>query len=125
MVGVNATNVTIQATIALTTGEGAGLVADYSGRGDGSYYFGSIQALAKGYQANLYRVVNGVYTLLFTQSYTGSAIGVLKFEVDDSSLKLFLNGTLVAYGNDTTLTGGSVGMRTNPGAILFNFSASK
>ena len=45
----------------------------------------------------------------------------MQFEVYDSSLELFLNGTLVACGNDTTLsagTGGSVGIRTDAGASV-------
>ena len=125
LVGVNATNVAVQATIALTTGEAAGLVADYTGTGDGTYYFGSIFASGtNAYQANLYRANNGTFTPLFTQSYLGSANGTLLFDVYGGSLKLFFNGSLVAYGNDATLTGGSVGMRTNMGATLSNFSAS-
>ena len=124
VVGINAANVAVQASIALaTTGEAAGLVANYSGSGDGSYYFGSLQATgANTYQANLYRVVNGNYTLLFTQTATGSVNGTLQLTVYDGSLQLFLNGNLVAYGNDATLTGGSVGIRTNMGATLSNFS---
>jgi hypothetical protein len=124
VVGLTAPNVNVQASITLTTGQAAGLVADYTGTGDGSYYFGSVQALASGLQANLYRVVHGVYTQIYTQSYTGSANGTLQFQVYDGSLQLFLNGNLIAYGNDTTLTGGSVGIRANAGATLANFSAS-
>jgi hypothetical protein len=125
LVGINSANATVAASITLTTGQAAGLVSDYTGSGDGSYYFGSILATGtNSYQANLYRVVNGVYTLLFSQNYTGSANGNLQLEVYDSSLRLFLNGNLVAYGNDTMLSGGSVGMRTNAGATLSGFSAS-
>ena len=125
LVGVDATNVAVEATVTLTTGQAAGLVADYTGTGDGSYYFGSVYASGiNAYQANIYRASNGAYTPLFTQSYTGSANGDLQFDVYGSSLELFLNGNLVAYGNDTSLTGGSVGMRTNADAVLSNFTDS-
>ena len=57
-------------------------MANYSGSGDGSYYFGSIYASGtNAYQANLYRAMNGSFTPLFTQSYTGSANGTMRLEV--------------------------------------------
>ncbi len=124
LVGINARNVAVQATIAVAAGQSAGLVADYAGSGDENYYLGGVTATATGYEAYLYRNVNGVFTPLFTQNYTGSANGTLQLQVCDSSLQLFLNGNLIAYGNDSTLTGGSVGMRVTAGAVVSNFSAS-
>ncbi len=123
--GVNAPNVAVQATITLTTNEAAGLVVDYTGTGDGNYYFGSILATGtNSYQANLYRASDGTFTALATPTMTGSPDGTLLFEVYGSSLELFLNGTLVAYANDATLSGGSVGIRTNEGATMSAFSAN-
>ncbi len=117
LLGVTVNNVAVQASIAMSAGQAAGLVADYSGTGDQNYYLGGVTASATGYEAYLYRNVNGVFTALFTQNYTGSANGTLQFAVYGSSLELFLNGALIAYGNDTTLTGGSdVGMRVTAGA---------
>ncbi len=124
LVGVTATNVGVQATISVASGQYAGLVADYSGSGDQNYYLGGVVATATGYEAYLYRNISGVFTPLFTQNYTGSANGVLRFEVYDSSLKLFLGTSLIAYGDDATLTGGSVGMRVTAGAAVSGFSAS-
>ncbi len=123
--GVNAPNVAVQATITLTTNEAAGLVVDYTGSGDGNYYFGSILATGtNSYQANIYRASDGTFTALATPTMTGSPDGTLLFEVYGSSLELFLNGALVASANDTTLSGGSVGIRTNQGATLSTFSAN-
>ncbi len=124
LLGVTARNVAVQATIAVSAGQAAGLLADYSGSGDENYYLGGVTATATGYAAYLYRNVNGVFTALFTQNYTGSANGVLRLEVHESSLKLFLGSTLIAYGDDSTFTGGSVGMRVTAGAAVSNFSAS-
>jgi hypothetical protein len=123
--GVSASNATVQATISLTTGKSAGLVADFSGGGsDQNYYLGGVIATAtNGHEAYLDRVVNGVQTQLFTQSYTGSPDGTLLFQLYGPSLKLFLNGALIAYGDSTTLAGGSVGMRASQGAVLSSFSA--
>ncbi len=53
--GLNTSIVALQINVTLASGEMAGLVADYTGSGDGSYYFGSVQATANSYQANLYR----------------------------------------------------------------------
>jgi hypothetical protein len=123
LVGINASNVAVQATINVSSGQYAGLVADYAGSGDQNYYLGGVAATATGYEAYLYRNLTGVFTPLFTQNDTGSADGVLRLEVYGSSLKLFLGSTLIAYGNDSTLTGGSVGMRVTAGAAVSNFSA--
>ena len=125
--GLNVPDVAVQATINVTTGEYAGLVADYTGSGDQNYYLGGIVASAGGYQAYLYRNVNGVFTSLLATAnptFSGSADGVLELEVYGSSLELFLGNTLIAYANDTTLTGGSVGMRVTAGAAVSNFNAS-
>ncbi len=128
LIGISANNVAVQATItSLTNGQYAGLVADYSGSGDQNYYLGGVVATATGYQAYLYRKVNGVFTSLLTTpnpTFSGSADGVLRLEVYGSSLKLFLGGNLLAYGDDSTLTSGSVGMRVTGGAVLSSFSAS-
>ena len=87
-------------------------------RGDQDYYFGGIVATSTGYNAYIYLNHNGVYTGLNGKSYTGSANGVLTLEIYDSSLKLFLNGTLIAYGNDTTLTPAAAsGIRSTQGYL--------
>ncbi len=114
VIGVNTSNVAVQATIALSNGEYAGLVADYAGSGDQNYYLGGVTATSSGYQAYLYRNSNGTFTSLLSganPSWTGSANGVLRLEDYGGSLKLFLGSTLLVYGDDSTFTSGTVGMR--------------
>ena len=54
------------------TGEQVGLVARYSGSGLANMYYGSIVATsADTYTAYIYLNVNGVWTTLFSQNYTG------------------------------------------------------
>jgi hypothetical protein len=74
--------------------------------------------------AYIFRNVNGTWTSLFSQSIASSASGTLRFEAVGPSLKLFLNGNLVAFSDDNQLTSGTVGMRTSTGAAVANFSAS-
>ena len=124
LAGVNAGNVEVQATITATAGQYAGLIADYSGPGDQDYYFGGIVATSTGYNAYIFLNHNGVYTGLNGKSYTGSANGVLTFEINGSSLELLLNGASIASANDTTLTGGSIGIRSTEGATFSSFCAA-
>ncbi len=122
VIGVNATNGAVQANIALTNGEYAGLMADFTANG---YYYGVIIATGPdSYTAQIYLQLNGVSTLLYSQNLTGSPNGTLRFEAYGSSLELFLNGTLVAYDIDSTLSGGSVGMQTSASAAVSSFSAN-
>jgi hypothetical protein len=50
----------------------------------------------------------GTFTELNTGSTVASGSGTLEFEVVGSSLKLILNGQLIASAIDTTFTTGSV-----------------
>jgi len=124
----NAANEAVGLTInTLTTGEQAGLVARYSGSGLANMYYGSIKATsANTYTASISLYVNGASTTLFSQNYTGTATGeTLEFDVVGDSLQLFLNGSLVAYANDSTFAAGGVGMLTSGGAVVVsNFNAA-
>ena len=126
--GISNANEAVDLTIdTLTTGEQVGLVARYNGSGLANMYYGSIVATsANTYTAAIYLNVNGVWTPLFSQNYTGTATGkTLEFDVVGSSLQLFLNGSLVAYANDSTFTTGGVGMLTSGGAVVVsNFNAA-
>ena len=58
-----------------------------------------------GCTAYIFRNVNGVWTALFAQAYSGSSTGTLNFQVVGPSLQLFFtsaNNTLVAYADDST-----------------------
>jgi uncharacterized protein YkwD len=122
--GVTATDVSVQADVAPTSGQWAGLVARYSGAGDMNMYFGAIMATATGYQAMIWRNAGGAWTVLASQSFTGSSTGTLRFDVVGSMLRLYLNGNLLVSATDSVLTSGGVGMRTFADATMDNFVAN-
>jgi hypothetical protein len=78
------------------------------------------------YTANLSRNVNGTWKQLYSHKYAGSVTNALmEFHVVGTSLRLYLNGVVVAFANDTLLTAaGSVGMRAKAGAIMRGFNAA-
>ncbi len=124
--GISNANEAVSVTInTLTTGQGVGLVARYGGSGLANMYYGSIVAGSGNYTAYIYRYVNGVPTSLFSKTYMGTATGkTLEFDVVGTSLRLYLNNSIVAYANDSTFTTGSVGMLTSGGAVVVsNFNA--
>src|SRR5262245_33615300 len=108
-------------------GESAALVARYSGTGDRNMYLGvrAGTGTGTGYEARIWRNVNGTRTLLSQKSLTTNGAGTLRFEVVGSSLKLFWNGTLVTSTMDNALTSGSVGIRDLGMAAFDNFSAAQ
>ena len=73
--------------------------------------------------------VDGVLTSLFSETYSGSASTALdgktlEFDVVGTSLQLFLNGSIVAYANNSTFATGGVGMLTSGGPVVVsNFNA--
>jgi subtilisin-like proprotein convertase family protein len=114
-------NVAVQADVDVTSTKSSnvGLIARYLDAND--YYLGEIQDLGGSFSATIIRVEGGVQTTLATTS-VGAAFGSLRFEVADSSLKLFLNGTLVTYAQDLGLSGaGAIGMFGTQGTTLDNF----
>jgi hypothetical protein len=127
--GVSNANVQVQAdvTLASTGVQYSGLVARYSGVGDQNMYWGGLLGVNGAFQAFIYRNVGGVWTQLnaVTPVTLTSATNTLTFQVVGPSLKLFMNGTLVAFANDTVLTApGSVGLRSNNAVAIDNFMAS-
>jgi hypothetical protein len=111
--------VSVSADVAfpVRSGQFGALVARYSGVGDRNMYIGGIQATTAGtFNALIFRNLNGVWTQLASRPLA-TGTGTLTFQVVDSSLKLFLNGSLVAFAFDTALSaGGTVGFRGN-GAV--------
>ncbi len=108
-----------------TANRSLGLVARYSGSGDGNWYLGNIRYTGGAYRAEIWKQVNGGQTLL-TSTFLDSGAGSVRFEVVGTSLKLFFNDTLVGNVNDTQLTQGGIGIRTNflTGLSVDNFSAT-
>jgi HYDIN/CFA65/VesB-like, Ig-like domain/Bacterial pre-peptidase C-terminal domain len=126
--GVNQANVVLAADMNLGTGTAVrsmGLVARYSGTGDGNWYLANLRMTGGRYRVEIWKQVGGVQSLL-SWSYVSSGLGNLRFEVVGSSLKAFWNGTLVAAAADAQLSSGGIGVRSNfvSGVRLDNFSAS-
>jgi hypothetical protein len=124
--GVTASDVQVQANVSFTaTGQNAGLVVRYAGSGTGSFYEGMLVNLGHGMvQSRIYRSINGKLTQIGTSQKFASHGGTMSFLAQGSSLKLFLNGNMVATAQDAHLTTGSAGMRTSAGANLANFQAA-
>jgi hypothetical protein len=124
--GISNANEAVSAQVTVAAGQYAGLTARYTGPGDQNMYYGFVGAGNGVYTAYIYRNVNGTWTLLFAQSYSGSVTNAtLEFDVVGASLTMFLNGSIIADATDTTLTTGSVGMRdSNGAAVMSNFSAN-
>ena len=90
--GISSANEAVSATVTVTSGEYAGLVARYAGTGDENMYYGAIVAGSGSYTACIFRNVNGVWTSLVSQTYSGTVTGAaLQFDVVGTSLKLYLN----------------------------------
>src|SRR5262249_12226676 len=105
-------------------GSSAGIVARYSGPGDANMYEGRLVHSGSAVYARIYRNLGGKLKPLFNQKVT-TATGTLRFEVVGSSLKLFLNGSLVAFANDSTIGGpGSAGIYATSLTGIDNFSAA-
>ena len=126
--GITHANEAVSLTISsLATGQQVGLVARYNGSGLANMYYGAIVATsADTYTAYISLNVNGTWAPLFSQNYTGTPGGeTLDFDVVGSSLQLSLNGSLVAYANDSTFATGGVGMLTWGGPVaVSNFKAT-
>jgi uncharacterized protein YkwD len=123
--GTSLTGGLVQATIALssTATQSAGLVARYSPSGGGSYYLGQVVATQGAYTAWIWRVANGQRTNLASVPVTRGS-GTLRFQVVGSSLKLFVNGQMVAFAFDSTLTSGTPGIQVTTGAQLSHFEVA-
>ncbi len=127
--GLSAADVTVQAdiTLASTGVVYSGLVARYSGPGDQNMYWAGLIGVNGSFQAVIYRNVNGTWTQLnaATPVMLPSSTNTLRFDVVGPSLKLFINGNLAAFANDTVLTApGTAGLRSGNGVTIANFSAS-
>jgi uncharacterized protein YkwD len=121
-----AADVALQANVALaaTGAVSAGLMARYSGSGDGNMYLGVVTGSNGSFAASIYRHVGATWTLLSSRALTGGT-GLLRFVVKGSRLQLSWNGVLVCDVSDGAIaTAGLVGLRASQGALYSNFSAA-
>lgn len=124
--GVAQANVSVQANVDLSgvsTGH-ADLVARYSGPGDTNMYVAMLsKASASSFSARIYRNIGGTWTLLKSAT-VGTGTGLLRFDVMGNSLRLYVNGSLLASATDTAISGaGSVGVRGLNG-VFDNFTVT-
>jgi hypothetical protein len=115
-----------QVSVAVGSGQTVGLVARYGGPLYNNFYLAQIRDTGAGLQAAIFKNVGGVFTTIAVGS-TVASLGnaTLEFEAVGSSLKLIYGGTLVAFGFDSSLTTGSVGMRLSMGAAVSSFTAAQ
>ncbi len=126
--GISIADTAVQATIvAGAASENIGLIARY--QTNGSYYLATVTSNAAQtvFTPKVYRVVNGVFTqLTMTTALPAvslSAMGIMRFEVVGSSLKLFWDGALVSYGYDAGIAvAGLTGLRVSKNVILDDFT---
>ncbi len=125
LVGSTGTDVSVEGTVAFTSvSQYAGLVARYSGPGDSNMYYGRLVDVGNGMvNAAIYRNLNGSWAQIGASTNVAAAGGDLIFQVEGSSLKLFLNGSVVAYGQDTVLKSGLSGIRAYGGATVADFQS--
>lgn len=124
--GVNQANVDLHTTVNVSgAGEGAGLVARYSGPGDTNMYFAGLYNNGSAIQAQIWLNLNGTWRLLSSTNVNVSGNVPIEFIANGSSLQLLVNGQVATATSDSTLTSGTVGIRASAGAtILDSLSAS-
>jgi hypothetical protein len=127
--GVSLADVSLKADVTLgATGvQYSGLIARYAGPVDQNMYWGGLIRINGLWQAVIYRNVAGVWTQINapTPITLTSATNTVRFDVVGPSLKLFVNGTLETFANDTVLTAaGLVGLRSGNGEAIDSFSAT-
>lgn len=117
--GGSAADVVVQGDISLgLNGQPqVGLVARYQGPADRNMYLGQIVGNNGTFTGVIMRNTGGVWATL-AQAPSAAGTGTLRFEVVGNSLKLFLNGTLLASALDSVLSQpGLVGIRTTLGNL--------
>ncbi len=123
--GLSLADATVQADVILGASQYAGVVARYQAA-SGVFYTALIQSNAAANSVTPYIFsANGNYTQIAigaAVAITAGSAQTIRFEVAGTSLKLFMNGGLVAFGNDTTIAAaGLTGIRAFKNAILDNF----
>src|SRR5206468_4282948 len=99
--------------INVAAGQSAGIVARYSGLRDQNLYVGQLVNTGTGFRAEIIRKFNGIVTRLSSGTVASTGSGTLRFEAVGSSLRLYLNNTLIAFANDSRLKTGTVGIEAS------------
>jgi ELWxxDGT repeat protein len=122
-------NVCVQAWVSVDAPLGSGLsgrggvVARYSGPGDGNYYLGAISGRDGVFSAGIYRNVGGRLTRL-GGGPLGTGSGLLRLEVVGDSLRLYVDGVLVVRVVDSQIRGaGYVGVSGTRRSTFDEFGA--
>ena len=123
--GVTAADVSVKADVVVSSALNAYgyLVARYGP--DGSYYKAGLIGNGSGVKAYILRVGPGgtMPTFLGTPAAVSSGAGTLRFDAVGTSLRLYFNGALVDFANDSALTSGSTGISGTAGSTFDNFHA--
>jgi hypothetical protein len=123
--GVKQANVTVQADLSTAAnGDAGGLVARYSGTGEGNFYLALLIRKGNSLIPSIRLHRNGVWATLVTRPAIAATGGTVQFQVSGHSLKLFVNGHLVASATNSALATGTVGIRASRGVSWTSFSAS-
>lgn len=126
--GTARANLSASVTVSnITTGKLAALVTRYTS--NTAYYRAGIQNIGGSFFAVIQRVTRSatggvVVTTLSKKPITFSGSGTITFEAVGPSLRLYLDGSLVAAVTNTTHTSGSVGIWGSSATTFANFSAS-
>ena len=111
--GFTEADVAVEAEVTVPT-EGfghIGLVARYSGSNDANMYLGALVGSGGKYSAQIWRNVNGAWTPLAAGGASTNR-GTLRFEVVGQSLRLLLDGQVLAQTSDSQIANaGLVGLR--------------
>jgi hypothetical protein len=121
--GFKQTNVTVQANVALQAGQSVTLLARYDAASD-SYYGAELVWTGVGFEPVIYRMIQGVKTVLKAGPLIPSATGTLAFKVNGAALDLYLNNALLVSAADSTLGAGGAGVLFGPGVSVSDFSAA-
>src|SRR5439155_1353830 len=87
--GINQADVSVTASVVLTSGQTVGLVRRYGGALDSNYYLAQFSSSGSGFQATIWKNIGGVYTRLVTGLTVSSGTGTLEFKTMGSTLQLF------------------------------------
>ena len=126
LVGVQQANVNVKADVTLTTsGDEVGLLASYAGPGDAELLPGpraqDDRRVQSQHRQERRRRRNDVDNPLDVAALTGT----ISFRIQGTSLLLFMNNVQQLSATDSSLTAGSVGIRSVGTGAIDNFAVTK
>lgn len=123
--GVSVANASAQANVTINGGGSAALTLRNSGN-DQTMYWGGLINENGVTRAEIWRRVNGAWTLLTQTTVAGAPTsGLLRFVASGNTLTLLLNGRTVATTTDSAITtGGTIGIWSTASETFDNFMAT-